>query len=72
MNILGEEAIQGSDIILTIDANLQAVTEEALKNNVEKIKNGGFKDRSDATGRSNDSNGCKNWGNISNGKLSRL
>ncbi len=45
-----EEATQGADIILTIDANLQAVTEQALKNNVEKIRNGGFKDQSDATG----------------------
>ncbi len=45
-----QEAIQGADIILTIDANLQAVTEQALKNNVEKIRNGGFKDQSDATG----------------------
>ena len=45
-----KEAIQGSDIILTIDANLQAVTEQALKNNIEKIRNGGFKDKSDATG----------------------
>lgn len=45
-----QEAIGGADIILTIDANLQAVTEQALKNNVEKIRNGGFKDQSDATG----------------------
>lgn len=45
-----QEALQGADVILTIDANLQAVTQEALKNNVEKIRNGGFADRSDATG----------------------
>lgn len=45
-----KEAVQGADVILTVDANLQVVTEQALKNNVEKIKNGGFKDRSDATG----------------------
>lgn len=45
-----KEAMQGSDIVLTIDANLQKVTEEALKNNVEKIKNGGFSEISNATG----------------------
>ena len=37
-----EEAIQGSDVVLTIDANLQYVAENALKNNIEKIRNGGF------------------------------
>ncbi len=37
-----EEAVQGSNVILTIDANLQATTETALKNNIEKIKTGGF------------------------------
>ncbi|MDO5555701.1 MAG: penicillin-binding transpeptidase domain-containing protein [Clostridia bacterium] len=37
-----EEAVQGSDIVLTIDANLQYVAENALKNNIEKIRNGGF------------------------------
>lgn len=45
-----KEAIQGADVILTIDANLQAVTEQALKNNIEKIRNGGFSETSDATG----------------------
>ncbi len=45
-----KEAIQGSNIVLTLDANLQKVTEDALKNNVEKIKNGGFSDKSNATG----------------------
>ncbi len=44
------EAIQGADVILTIDANLQAVTENALKNNIEKIRNGGFSEVSEATG----------------------
>lgn len=39
---ISKEAIAGSDIILTIDANLQAVTEEALKNNIQKIATGGF------------------------------
>ena len=37
-----EEAIQGSDVVLTLDANLQYVAENALKNNIEKIRNGGF------------------------------
>ena len=45
-----QEAVQGSDVVLTIDANLQAATEQALKNNVEKIRNGGFSETSDATG----------------------
>jgi len=39
---VSQEAIAGSDVILTIDANLQAVTEEALKNNIQKISSGGF------------------------------
>lgn len=43
-----EEAIAGSDVILTIDANLQKVAEEALKTNIQKIANGEFKDQSDA------------------------
>ena len=33
---------KGSDIILTIDANLQQVAETALVNNINKIKTGGF------------------------------
>lgn len=37
-----EEAISGSDVILTIDGNLQKITEDALKNNVEKIRAGGY------------------------------
>lgn len=39
---ISKEAIAGSDIVLTIDANLQKVTEEALKNNIQKIASGGF------------------------------
>ena len=34
-----KEAIAGSDVILTIDANLQQVTENTLKNSVEDIQN---------------------------------
>lgn len=37
-----EEAVAGSDVVLTIDANLQKVAEEALKKNIDKIANGGF------------------------------
>lgn len=37
-----KDAVQGSDIVLTIDANLQKVTEEALANNIKKINSGGF------------------------------
>ena len=37
-----QDAVQGSDIVLTIDANLQKVTEEALENNIKKINSGGF------------------------------
>ncbi len=36
------ESIQGNSIMLTIDANLQEVTEKALKENIEKISSGGF------------------------------
>ena len=43
-----EEAIAGSDVILTNDANLQKVAEEALKTNIQKIANGEFRDQSDA------------------------
>lgn len=42
------EAVAGSDIILTIDSKLQAVTEQALKNNIDKIANGGFSKQYDA------------------------
>lgn len=45
-----KEAVQGANVILTIDANLQDITEQALKNNIEKIRNGGFSETSDATG----------------------
>lgn len=39
---ISKEAVAGSDIILTIDSKLQAITEEALKANIEKIARGGF------------------------------
>ena len=37
-----EEAVPGSDVVLTIDANLQKVTEYALAANMQKIRSGGF------------------------------
>ena len=35
-----EEALQGSTLVLTIDANLQRVTEQALQNTIDNIRNG--------------------------------
>ena len=43
-----EEAIAGSDVVLTIDSNLQKITEQALENNINKIASGGFGQRYDA------------------------
>lgn len=37
-----QEAIAGSTVMLTIDAKVQQVAENSLKNNIEKINNGGF------------------------------
>ena len=37
-----KEAIQGKDVVLTIDANLQQTTEESLKSNLQKIRNGEY------------------------------
>lgn len=45
-----QEAIQGSSVVLTIDAGLQNITENALKNNIEKIRNGGFSGQYNAKG----------------------
>ncbi|MCI8759879.1 MAG: penicillin-binding protein 2 [Clostridia bacterium] len=39
---IAKEAIAGSDIVLTIDANLQKITEDALAANIQKIATGGF------------------------------
>ena len=44
------EAIGGSDIVLTIDANLQRVTEEALANCIEGIRNGSYSNVYNAKG----------------------
>lgn len=45
-----KEAIAGDDITLTIDSNLQRVAENALKDNIEKIKSGGFSKAYEAKG----------------------
>ena len=37
---VAEEAIAGNDIMLTIDADLQKITEDALANNIEMMKTG--------------------------------
>lgn len=43
-----EEAVAGSDVVLTIDSNLQKITEQALENNIKKIASGGFGQTYDA------------------------
>jgi len=45
-----EEAISGCDITLTIDAQLQNIAENAVRDNIEKIKSGGFSKKYDAKG----------------------
>ena len=47
-----KDATQGSTVVLTIDAKLQKVAEEALRNNIKKIKKGGFGKRYNAEGGS--------------------
>ena len=39
---ISEEAISGSDVVLTIDANLQRITEQALENTINGIRNGEY------------------------------
>lgn len=45
---IADEAIAGSDVVLTIDSNIQAITEKALKDNIIKISTGGFSNVSNA------------------------
>ena len=45
-----QNAVAGNDVVLTIDANLQKVTETSLENCVNKIKSGGFSETYDARG----------------------
>jgi len=47
---VSENAIAGSDIVLTIDSNLQQVTEKSLEECINKIKSGGFPQKYDAQG----------------------
>ncbi len=47
---VSENATAGSDVVLTIDANLQQVTEKSLENCINKIKSGGFSQTYDAQG----------------------
>jgi len=49
---VSENAIAGSDVVLTIDSNLQQVTQTALENCINKIKSGGFPEKYDAQGGS--------------------
>ena len=50
--VVEKEAVAGSNVVLTIDSQLQKIAEEALKDNIEKIKNGGFGKSYDAKGGS--------------------
>lgn len=45
-----KEAVGGANIVLTIDANLQYITERALENNIKKIRSGGFTQKYNAQG----------------------
>ena len=45
---VSKEAVAGSDVILTIDANLQSVTEKALEENIKKIAKGDFGEKEPA------------------------
>ncbi len=45
---ISKDAVAGADVILTIDANLQKVTEVALQSNMQAIKEGAYGEASDA------------------------
>ena len=45
---ISEEAIAGSDVVLTIDANLQKVAEDALERNIKDIADGKYGEGNDA------------------------
>lgn len=40
-----QEAVKGDDVVLTIDLNLQKVTEQALADTINKINSGGYSQR---------------------------
>ena len=67
-----KEAIQGSDVVLTIDANLQRITEKALKDTINNIKNRRIWKKISSRCGGYCSNECKFWRNTINGKFSRL
>lgn len=50
--VVEKEAVAGSNVVLTIDSKLQKIAEDALKENIEKIRNGGFGHSYDAKGGS--------------------
>lgn len=50
--VVEKEAIAGSNLVLTIDSKLQKIAEDALRDNIEKIRNGGFGHTYDAKGGS--------------------
>lgn len=45
---ISQEAVAGCNVALTIDANLQKVTEEALEENIKKIADGEYDEKYDA------------------------
>lgn len=49
---LKKKLLAGSNVVLTIDSKLQKVVEDALKDNIEKIRSGGFGKSYDAKGGS--------------------
>ena len=50
--VVEEEAVAGSDVVLTIDSKLQKVAEDTLEANINKIRSGGFGTAYNATGGS--------------------
>ena len=42
---IAEEAVAGSDVVLTIDANLQTITEKALEETINNIRNGAYNNK---------------------------
>lgn len=51
-DVIAKDAIAGANVVLTIDSELQKVTEQALAENINKIKNGGFSQTYNAKGGS--------------------
>ena len=60
-----EEAIQGSTVVLTIDANLQSATEKALEDTINTIRNTGY----DGGSRYNATAGAIVVMNVKNGEV---